>query len=142
MPEAARIYGLRRDRWVDERRDPYRSTIAQMDYFHDLYQRFGDWHIALAAFNVGYGNSDESTQGRIPHLVVEDNAGGSFNGSHLMDPRLVPGTLLASQGWGRLLLEDPRLEDVTVEILRQYGIPPVPGMIGRPVFDRDPSTSE
>lgn len=55
MPEAARIYGLRRDRWVDERRDPYRSTIAQMDYFHDLYQRFGDWHIALAAFNVGYG---------------------------------------------------------------------------------------
>ncbi|MBA2538062.1 MAG: lytic transglycosylase domain-containing protein, partial [Deltaproteobacteria bacterium] len=53
MPEAARIYGLRRDRWVDERRDPYRSTIAQMDYFRDLYQRFGEWHIALAAFNVG-----------------------------------------------------------------------------------------
>jgi membrane-bound lytic murein transglycosylase D len=55
MPAGARIYGLRRDRWVDERRDPYRSTIAQMDYFRDLYQRFGDWHIALAAFNVGYG---------------------------------------------------------------------------------------
>lgn len=55
MPVAARIYGLRRDRWVDERRDPYRSTIAQMDYFRDLYQRFGEWHIALAAFNVGYG---------------------------------------------------------------------------------------
>jgi membrane-bound lytic murein transglycosylase D len=55
MPEAAKIYGLRRDNWVDERRDPYRSTIAQMDYFRDLYQRFGDWHIALAAFNVGYG---------------------------------------------------------------------------------------
>ncbi|HLL25564.1 MAG TPA: LysM peptidoglycan-binding domain-containing protein, partial [Kofleriaceae bacterium] len=55
MPEAAKIYGLRRDRWVDERKDPYRSTIAQMDYFRDLYQRFGDWHIALASFNVGYG---------------------------------------------------------------------------------------
>jgi membrane-bound lytic murein transglycosylase D len=55
MPEAAKIYGLRRDRWVDERKDPYRSTIAQMDYFKDLYQRFGDWHIALASFNVGYG---------------------------------------------------------------------------------------
>ncbi len=55
MPAGAKIYGLRRDRWVDERRDPYRSTIAQMDYFKDLYQRFGDWHIALAAFNVGYG---------------------------------------------------------------------------------------
>lgn len=55
MPEGGKIYGLRQDRWVDERKDPLRSTIAQMDYFADLYQRFGDWHIALAAFNVGYG---------------------------------------------------------------------------------------
>ena len=55
MPENSLIYGLRRDRWVDERRDPYRSTIAQMDYFLDLYQRFGDWAIAMAAFNAGYG---------------------------------------------------------------------------------------
>jgi len=55
MPEGGRIYGLREDRWVDERRDPLRSTIAQMDYFADLHQRFADWHIALAAFNMGYG---------------------------------------------------------------------------------------
>ncbi|MGE0401586.1 MAG: LysM peptidoglycan-binding domain-containing protein [Kofleriaceae bacterium] len=55
MPDAGRIYGLRHDRWVDERKDPLRSTIAQMDYFRDLYQRFGDWDIALASFNVGYG---------------------------------------------------------------------------------------
>ncbi|HSN29838.1 MAG TPA: lytic transglycosylase domain-containing protein, partial [Kofleriaceae bacterium] len=41
MPAAAKIYGLRIDHWVDERRDPLRSTIAQMDYFTDLYQRFG-----------------------------------------------------------------------------------------------------
>jgi len=55
MPANSKIYGLRRDRWVDERMDPLRSTIAQMDYFQDLYQRFGEWQIALAAFNVGYG---------------------------------------------------------------------------------------
>ncbi len=55
MPAGGRIYGLREDHWVDERRDPLRSTIAQMDYFIDLYQRFADWHIALAAFNMGYG---------------------------------------------------------------------------------------
>ncbi len=55
MPEGGRIYGLREDRWVDERRDPYRSTIAQMDYFADLQQRFRNWDIALAAFNMGYG---------------------------------------------------------------------------------------
>jgi membrane-bound lytic murein transglycosylase D len=55
MPENGRIYGLRQDRWVDERRDPLRSTIAMMDYWQDLYQRFGDWHVAMAAFNAGYG---------------------------------------------------------------------------------------
>jgi membrane-bound lytic murein transglycosylase D len=55
MPAGGRIYGLRQDRWIDERRDPFRSTIAQMDYFMDLKQRFNDWHIALAAFNAGYG---------------------------------------------------------------------------------------
>ena len=55
MPEGGKIYGLREDRWVDERRDPMRSTIAVLDYWADLYQRFGNWEMALAAFNVGYG---------------------------------------------------------------------------------------
>jgi membrane-bound lytic murein transglycosylase D len=55
MPEGGRIYGLREDHWVDERRDPLRSTIAVVDYFADLYQRFGEWQLALAAFNMGYG---------------------------------------------------------------------------------------
>jgi membrane-bound lytic murein transglycosylase D len=55
MPDAGRVYGLRQDRWVDERRDPLRATIAQADYFVDLYQRFASWDTALAAFNMGYG---------------------------------------------------------------------------------------
>lgn len=55
MPAGGRIYGLREDRWVDERRDPLRATLAVIDYWRDLYQRFGDWDIAMAAFNAGYG---------------------------------------------------------------------------------------
>ncbi len=55
MPEGGKVYGLRQNRWVDERRDPLRSTLAVVDYWRDLYQRFGDWNIAMAAFNVGYG---------------------------------------------------------------------------------------
>src|SRR5262249_17265052 len=55
MPEGGKIYGLREDHWVDERRDPLRSTIAVLDYWADLQQRFGDWQIAMAAFHVGYG---------------------------------------------------------------------------------------
>jgi membrane-bound lytic murein transglycosylase D len=55
MPDGGRIYGLRIDRWVDERNDPLRATIAVLDYFADLHQRFGDWPLALAAYNAGYG---------------------------------------------------------------------------------------
>lgn len=55
MPEGARIYGLRVDHWIDERKDPVRSTEAVARYLGDLKARFGSWHLALAAFNAGYG---------------------------------------------------------------------------------------
>ncbi len=55
LPEGARIYGLRVDYWVDERKDPVRATEAAARYLGDLKARFGSWHLALAAFNAGYG---------------------------------------------------------------------------------------
>jgi len=55
MPEGAKIYGLRVDYWVDQRKDPERSTAAVTHYLTDLKERFGGWPLALAAFNAGYG---------------------------------------------------------------------------------------
>lgn len=54
MRETGRLYGLRQDRWTDERMNVEASTEAAADMLADLHQRFGSWDLAMAAYNMGY----------------------------------------------------------------------------------------
>jgi hypothetical protein len=86
----------------------------------------------LVGFNAGYGNSDPASLGRITNSILEDNTGGTFNGSHLMAPEVVSGILISN----RPIREGAHgLEDLTVEILKQYGIKQLDSMKGHPVLE-------
>ncbi len=61
-------YGLNVSSYIDDRQDPYKSTVAACKYFIDLYEMFGDWNLVLAAYNGGPG-----------YLQRKINEVGSYN---------------------------------------------------------------
>ncbi|MVN19965.1 lytic transglycosylase domain-containing protein [Mucilaginibacter arboris] len=62
MFATARLYGLKMDNYVDERKDPVQASHATARYLKDAYNDFGDWLLAIASYNCGKGNVIKAMQ--------------------------------------------------------------------------------
>ena len=60
MLPTGKIYGLEINSLIDERRDPIKSTDAACRFLKDMYDTYGDWNLAIAAYNCGGGNVNKA----------------------------------------------------------------------------------
>jgi nucleoid-associated protein YgaU len=122
VPATARQYGLRIDPWIDERRDPVKSTRAAAAYLKDLHDYFGRWYLATAAYNAGQGAIDRALQksGANDYWSLSQKNHLSEETRNFV-PKFVAVTLIATNlekyGFADLVYETP-LEYEEVEINR------------------------
>jgi membrane-bound lytic murein transglycosylase D len=74
IAETGRRYGLEVNSEVDERRDPLKSTGAALDYLQELYDEFGSWYLAAAAYNSGENRIARIMRERTGHTRGDDAA--------------------------------------------------------------------
>jgi len=115
-----RLYDLEIDYWVDERRDPFKATDAAIAHLGDLYQEFGSWYLAAAAYNAGAGRINRGIQ-RTGSTDFWDLADARVLRSETRNyvPKLIAAAIIAKNpekyGFGDVVPLEP-LEFDTVEV--------------------------
>jgi membrane-bound lytic murein transglycosylase D len=132
-------YGLKNDGWVDERFDPEMATRAAARHLRDLYHEFGDWYLAIAAYNCGQGNVDRAVSKTGYADVWELRSRGTLplETSNYV-PIILAMTIMAKnpQNYGidDIVPEEPLVYD-TIEVNVLTSLALVSDIIGRPVSE-------
>ena len=120
VPVTARRYGLKIDAWIDERRDPIKSTYAAAAYLKDLHQAFDRWYLATAAYNAGQGAIEKIVQSSRPKDFASLIGKTRLNEeTRNFVPKFVAAALIAAnpQKYGfDPVLQDPQAEYEEVEV--------------------------
>ena len=126
-------YGLRKGRDFDERSDPVKSTRAAAAYFRDLYEMFGDWYLAMGAYNAGEGRILRGLQrtGATSFWELRD-ANALHRETKDYVPFFLAAALIAKQParFGFDVVPDPPLEFDVVEVPRPVELARVAREIG------------
>jgi membrane-bound lytic murein transglycosylase D len=138
MAETGMRYGLRVDWWIDERRDPEKSTRAAARYLKDLYTQFGDWYLAAAAYNAGEKRIqkaiDTCESNDFWHLSRNTNLKGETKD---YVPKFLAALMIAKDpekyGFGPIAYDPPLLYE-TVEVPEPLDITTLARICGHPAF--------
>ncbi len=96
VASTARNYGLTVNHWIDERRDPYKSTVAALDYLQDLYRYFNNWDLALAAYNRGeHGIRRDLRNTQVVDFLEMAELGGTHRETKNHVPKIHAATIIS-----------------------------------------------
>ena len=137
--ETGSRYGLKNDGWVDERFDPEMATRAAARHLRDLYHEFGDWYLAIAAYNCGQGNVDRAVAKTGYADVWELRSRGTLplETSNYV-PIILAMTIMSKNpsnyGIEDIVVEEPLFYDtVDVNVLTSLAL--ISDIVGRPVSE-------
>ncbi len=141
-----KIYKLRIDGWVDERRDPVKSTYAAARLFRDLYNDYGDWYLAMVGYNAGPGRVSKAMEitGSRDFWVMADHKKALKAETRDYVPKYIAATIMAKApekfGFRNLNYQDPwEHESAPVETQTDLSvIAKCAGVSEETVFDLNP----
>lgn len=145
IPGTGKRYGLKRNASFDERSDPVKSTRAAAAYFRDLYEMFGDWHLAMAAYDAGEGKILRSLQRTGARDFWELSAGSTLRQETRDYVPFVLATALIAKDPARFgfdVVPDPPLAWETVTVKKPVDLARVAELTGNALPDLQLLNSE